>query len=129
MSRKVQQHRPIPVFSYYNEACHSRWSIVTWTSLVFPTTLRSTAADGDSMDHFLVSSVTMRSAVEDGDSMDHFVVFSLTMRSAAADGDSMDHFGVFSVDMLYSPSLHSFSIPPSSTPLPPLQKMTFNCVC
>ena len=91
--------------------------------------MRSAATDGDSMDLFQVCSVTMRSGAADGDSMDNFLIFSIITRSTAADGDSMDHFLVFSVDMLYSPSLHSFSRPPSSTPLPPLQKITFNCVC
>ena len=37
----------------------------------------------------------MRSAAADGDSMDHFLVFSVTVRSTAADGDSMDHFLVY----------------------------------
>ena len=37
--------------------------------------MRSAAGDGDSMDHFLVSSVTMKSFRVAGDSMDHFWSF------------------------------------------------------
>ena len=103
--------------------------VIAWIISGLSVTMKSFRVDGDGMDHFLIFSITMRSATADGDSMDLFQVFYVIMRSTAADGDSMDHFLVFSVDMLYSPSLHSFSIPPSSTPLPPLQKMTFNCVC
>ena len=43
----------------------------------------------------MVVSVTMKSAAADGDSMDHYLVVSVTIRSTVADGDSIGPFSVF----------------------------------
>ena len=50
---------------------------------LFPsfTIMRCAAADGDSMDQFLVTSTSMRSITADGDGMDQFLVLRITFIS------------------------------------------------
>ena len=54
-----------------------------------------------SMDHFLLPSLTiMRCAAADGDSMDQFLVSSTSMRSITGDGDGMDQFLVLRITFI-----------------------------